>query len=349
MAIPLCYCGFEEPDIATITARGWVTTGTPIPTTAQRARTVAGFGGNQSLEILSAEAINTPTFNTGTPTTSRWFFHRVYFASTGTTVVSQTFRLAGSDQYTIQFNPLDGTIVHRRGGTAGTVVRTDPYPWVLGRWYLVEISLDAANAGSCSVYVNRSATSSSTFAGDTQNLGSAGWDQIRFSVNAGSAQIYIDDVLVFNSATGRAANDWYCLPLVRPDGAGTVTGLASSSGNPNYQNVDEAGAPTTADYNRATAAGHLDYYQYAAMAPTGAGAFLGIAPLMYASIDNTGAITQARGVIQSGASPAAGAYQTITGLFQYVLTDDFFDVDPATAVAWTEAGINAAEAGVQFN
>ncbi len=349
MAIPLCYCGFEEPDIATILARGWTITGTPIPTIAQRARTVGGFGGNQSLEILSTEEISTPVFNAGTPTTSRWSFHRVYCVNASTYAVLQTFRLAGTDQYTIELNTVTGTITHRRGGPAGTVIQVDPFAWMLGRWYLIEVELDAANAGSCTVYVDRSATAASTFTGDTQDLASAGWDQIRFAVNPGYGESYIDDVLVFDSADGRAANDWYCLPHVRPNAAGTATNLTSSSGSANYLNVDEAGAPTTTDYNSATVLGQLDYYQHAGLTPTDASDYLGIVPLMYSSVDNTGTILQARGVIQSGASPANGTYQTVTGLFTYVLLDDFFDFDPATATAWTTAGIDAAEVGVQFN
>ena len=52
-----------------------------------------------------------------------------------------------------------------------------------------------------------------------------------------------------------------------------------------------------------------------------------------------------RTVLKSGATTASGATRLLGTT--YALHDDRFEVDPATGTAWTRAGVDALQAGVE--
>ncbi len=52
-----------------------------------------------------------------------------------------------------------------------------------------------------------------------------------------------------------------------------------------------------------------------------------------------------RALIRSGATTANGATRVLGT--SYALYDDRFETDPATGTAWTKAGVDALEAGVE--
>ena len=61
--------------------------------------------------------------------------------------------------------------------------------------------------------------------------------------------------------------------------------------------------------------------------------------------DDAGSRSLQAVLMKSGATTANGATRVLGT--SYALYDDRFEVDPATGVAWTKAGIDALEAGVE--
>lgn len=343
MPIPLLAEGFEAP-LSVVSSLGWLMNNNVLDATIFARTSVTNLGGSQSLKIdIAGGDVRSPYFNTATPTTSRWLFFHLRFGSTDTFVC--TFRLTGGDQYSLLFDPDLGTIEQRRGNSGSTLVRTDPFAWAINTWYTIEVSLDAANAGRCQVFINQSATAASDTgaAVDTQALTSAGWNSFMMDIRGaagGGDTLYVDDLLVFDSVAGRPTSNWYC-KMVRPTGNGALIQWTPSAGA-NWENVDEA-TPDGTTYNSETTSGEIDRYTNGALGYTPT-AILGIQECLH--LTKAGTLQRGRANLLSGASTATGTYQDLSGM-QFSGIYDFFDVDPATAAAWTVAAVNAVQVGPQ--
>lgn len=342
MAVPLLAEGFELPTLSMLASAGWYLGTNTLDTVTVAKTSVTNLGGAQSLQMpVTGDMIRSPFFNVASPTTSRWlFFH---WRWNNNIVMYVTFGLTGGNQWSVVFDPAAGTIEQRRGSNSSTLVRTDPYAFALGIWYTFEVELDAANAGRCRVYINQSATpASDTGAGiDTQALSSPGWNGLVWdTVGAGSNYGNLDDVLVFDSVAGRATANWFGA-MVRPTGNGGLVQWTPSAGT-NYQNVDEA-SPDGTTYNSETTVGEIDRYTNAALGWTPT-AILGIQEALH--LTKAGTMQRGRANLLSGASTATGTYQDLPGM-QFGTIYDFFDVDPATAAAWTIGAVNAVQVGPQ--
>ncbi len=152
--------------------------------------------------------------------------------------------------------------------------------------------------------------------------------------------VFIDDLLVLDSVAGRPTNNWYC-KMVRPTGNGGLTQWTPSAGA-NWENVDET-TPDGTTYNSEATVGEIDRYTNGALGYTPT-AILGIQECLH--MTKGGTMQRGRANLISGASVATGTYQDLSGS-QFAAIYDFFDTDPATAAAWSAAGVNAVQIGPQ--
>ena len=95
--------------------------------------------------------------------------------------------------------------------------------------------------------------------------------------------------------------------------------------------------------SRAAPSAHQDRYAYADLAGTPA-AIMAVQVATVARKDDAGS-RSLRALIRSGATTANGATRVLGT--SYALYDDRFETDPATGAAWTKAGVDALEAGVE--
>ncbi len=128
-----------------------------------------------------------------------------------------------------------------------------------------------------------------------------------------------------------------------PNGVGTTTQLTSSSGNPNWQNVDDQ-PPNATDYNRSGTADQYDTYAASSL-PSSATAIVVVTGYAYSmrdgsQISNFKAVVRTNGADYFSTNNTALPTAYAAGLWQW-------NVNPATGTTWTVAEAGAAEPGFQ--
>ena len=117
-----------------------------------------------------------------------------------------------------------------------------------------------------------------------------------------------------------------------------------SAGSVHYSLVAEAPDDDgDASYVESGTVGHKDLYGYQDLTGTPA-AIMAVQLATVARKDDAGS-RSLRAVLKSGATTANGATRVLGT--SYALYDDRFEVDPATGAAWTKAGVDALQAGVE--
>lgn len=108
-----------------------------------------------------------------------------------------------------------------------------------------------------------------------------------------------------------------------------------------FTNVSEATIDYATTNNNATAAAQTDTYLFAAL--TGNGIIRAVQVRAYATTA-VGGVDKLAGVARIAGTDHASPDQFVHAV--YTALDSIFETNPATAVAWTQAGLNAAEFGV---
>lgn len=228
------------------------------------------------------------------------------------------------------------TTSHNHG--SGTLLGASPDPLPLEAWSHVEfrVYLDSTN-GEWEVRLNGATWFSGT--GNTINSGNTA-NTVRLGGLSSCTAYYDDFNLRF--AAGYEPGGFFgdCKVLTRlPDGPGSAAQLTSSSGNPNWQNVNTA-LPDLATYNHSLTPGDKDLYAFAALNDPGAIRAVQVNLLANKSDAGLRLIVPR---IKSGATEEAGAAQALSTDNRYYTRS--WEVDPNTAAAWTAANLDAAEFG----
>jgi hypothetical protein len=145
-----------------------------------------------------------------------------------------------------------------------------------------------------------------------------------------------DDIVVTDSAT-KPANA-VRVPTQYPDADGATLNLVPSTGTSHFAMVDETPASTT-DYLQGSSVGELDEIGVGNMVKSPA-SILAVQASAYAAKTDATARSIALGVKSGGVVSEAAAYALVTTGGR---TNHLLNADPATAAAWTEAGVNALE------
>ena len=132
------------------------------------------------------------------------------------------------------------------------------------------------------------------------------------------------------------------IETITPNAAGDVSGLTPTSGA-NYTTVNETVPNFDTNYVESAIATTIDLYNYTTLSVTPA-SIKGVMVKTFAKNADVGSKTF-RAKASSSAVIANGATQTLT--VAYKQFTEFFPVDPNTSAAWTKAGIDAAQFGVE--
>jgi hypothetical protein len=173
---------------------------------------------------------------------------------------------------------------------------------------------------------------------------------VRFSnrdVSSGNRHTLRFDDVYFCYTSGSRNNDFLGdvrVVTLRPNADMTQADFTPSVGSVHYSLVAEApDNDGDATYVESGTVGHKDLYGYQDLTGTPA-AILAVQLATVARKDDAGG-RSLRAVLKSGATTANGTTRVLGT--SYALYDDRFEVDPATGTAWTKAGVDALEAGVE--
>ena len=242
---------------------------------------------------------------------------------------------SGTTQVCVRFDHAQNVFILMRGGTE--VARTAA-AFMPGIWYYIELkALIDPTAGTLELRIN--GASKATFSGNTRATGTS---QIT-RVLGGNYSLYANWYICDDA--GAVNNDFLgdCkVVCILPNGAGNSSQFTPSAGA-NYENVDDATPDDDTTYNAASVAGYKDTYAMGDVTITGT--IKGVQALVLARKDDAGSRT-ARILCRSGAADYNG--DTFSLLDSYVYNRKIWEADPATAAAWDEAGINAAEFGLEL-
>lgn len=324
---------FEGFELGAPADWSWGTGGT-VTTTASTA-----YGYGQALSFTGV------TISKSIAATADIYLGFRYSTTASNTGSQGVFRLHGDGGTTEHIRLWWSSSTTLAVGRGTTVVATasvnEP---LLGAWVFVEVRATIADTGGrCVVRIDGQTVID--FTGDTKNGGTATTvDSLQF-VGAGSGTTrYIDDLYV-NDATGTAPNNTFYGPCrvyaLAPTGPGTDTQFTASSGA-NWTCVDEQPASAT-DYVSAATIGTRDTYALADL-PGSVSAVYGVRPTAIAK-SSDGAAVNLKTAVRSAGTVYGGTITPLGATDAAIST--VRSVDPATAAAWTVAGVNAAEAGFE--
>ncbi len=267
----------------------------------------------------------------------------------GISYISKVFGDAGATLHGEVRHNTNGsfTALNGPGGTLGTSA-ANALPF--NGWGYVEIKWVLHDTtGSVEIRVNGVTVLNLTNI-DTKNGGTvASYDKVTFGPTAAVAQctFLTDDIYILTGA-GTMNNDFLGDSRVRsliPTGNGASSGMTGSDGNStdNYLLVDDV-PPNTADYVGSAVVDTQDTYAMTDLAET-TGIVAGVSHRILATKTDSGARSIAQ-VTRSGGVDYVASDNVLT-LGSYLSFENLRELDPATGVAWTRAGVNAVEQGAR--
>jgi hypothetical protein len=225
----------------------------------------------------------------------------------------------------------------------GTLLATAPFSFTANAYNYIEVMATIADTGGrCVVRLNGVVVID--FTGDTRNGGtSANVDALLLGANGGT-NCWFDDVYICDDQGAAPYNDFLGDVRVRtlsPTADGSSKQFTPDSGTTNYSRVNEV-PYSTANYVRGSS-GQRDTYAMADL-PASPGQVLAVQNNAIAKKTDAGALS-IKNAVKSGADVYYGG-STPLGVSDAVVST-LRTTDPATSAAWTVAGVNALEAGVE--
>lgn len=253
-------------------------------------------------------------------------------------------RDAGSEQIDLRWTTLGAIQVTRNGTSLGTsangVLSDTAY-----RYVEVKATIHDTT-GAVEVRVDGAAVLTLTNV-DTKNTANAYVNQVVISGTLTGSSSYYDDFYVCDNS-GSTNNDFLGdvrVDALLPNADGDYAQLTPSTGTDHYALVDDA-TPNTTDYNESATAGHKDAYAMQNLSSI-TGTIYGVQISIAALKDDAGSRSLKVGVRASGSpgndSLDAGSALSTSQLYYMKINE----TDPSTAAAWTESGVNAAQALVE--
>lgn len=259
---------------------------------------------------------------------------------TNTTNAVNFIRLmdGASVQVGVQLN-VGGTLQVERNGTL--LGSASALSLTSATYYYVEFMATINDStGSYEVKVNGSSVLSAS-SQDTKNTANAYANALQLSgASANSAKF--DDLYVCDNSGSAPLNTFLgdCrIDTLLPNADGTYTDFTPSTGSDHYAVVDES-TPNTTDYNSSSTAGHKDSYNMQNLAAI-TGTIYAIQTSGAVAKDDAGARSIKVGVRSSSTDSVDAGTALSTAQIYYIKISE---TDPATATAWTESGVNAAQA-----
>lgn len=271
-----------------------------------------------------------------------WIVGFAFYADSNSANSSKTVQLVDSaSSVQLTLNILNGIIQLYRGDN-GTLLASSAQTLQAGLWNYIEIKATIADSGGVfEVRVNEQVWA--TYTGDTKYSSTLAHARtIRFCtaswVYTGIHDLYICD------GTGSVNNAYLGdvrVDTVRPVGAGALTQFSPQGGSVNWENVDDATSDGDTTYNVSDMTGQIDTFDCANLPAIGS-VIGGVQVNLMTRKDDAGSRTL-RAIARAASTNYEGADIVLTT--DYRVCRQVWDQNPATAAAWTEAAINAAEFG----
>ena len=252
----------------------------------------------------------------------------------------------------------DGRVViHRTGNNGGSYQGVVDINVCDGLWHHIEAAFKVdASTGISRLVVDGVESLQSITSGDTVGvvpMSDKRLDRVIFSSSSAQDVVYyFDDVIAYDDISSGIAGDLTYtsnFPLgevrietIQPNGVGTNSDWTPTSGD-NYTNVDEDVADDDTTIVATGTATDLDTYAFSNLSGTPSSIY----GVMIGSVGKAspGATTGIKHYTLSSAATDESAEITLIGAYQFNQT--FVGQDPNTTAAWTEAGVNAAEFGIE--
>lgn len=266
----------------------------------------------------------------------------------GTTLMDGYIQLRdglSTPQVTIGFHR-DGSISVRTGGTGGAAVATFPGAFagtVWNGWTFKVLIHDTTGE----VHIRKDGAASDTFSATGINTRGGSSNNYANTItlgglSAGSASRF-DDLAVY-SADGAAPNDWLGdrrVETLVPNADTAQKDFSRSTGTNNFALVDELPQNGDTDYVFSSTVGAKDLYSFGSMSSTPQSIDAVQAVMLARKTDAGTRNAQLR--VKSGGTEVGGVDTPLASTYQYQTRLDL--TDPNTGVAWTQAAVNAIQAG----
>lgn len=253
---------------------------------------------------------------------------------------------AGTTQCDLRVNT-DLTLSVTRNGTALTSgTSSNTLTTGTGIYNYVEWKVtiaDSISAASCVVKVNGVTWITVATGQDTKATANTTASSFTLGSTSNIFNAAFFDDLYLCDQSGSTNNDFLgdCrIDTLLPNGDGNYTSFTPSTGTTHYLLVDES-TPNTTDYNESSTATNKDSYQMVNLGALASQTIYGVQVLGAVLKDDAGARSIKVGVRSSSTDSVSAAQAVTTSQFYY---NNIHETNPATAVAWTESGVNAAEA-----
>jgi hypothetical protein len=327
--MPLLATGFEAGSIAYYNAMGWI--GGTIKTDTVHT-SLSGHSGTYSVDP-GAGSLYTPALDA---TQTRFLNFWAYHPTPSTGYLQVYFYRASTAQVSAKFD-MTGTITLFLG--TSTVLDSVKFNPNVPHWISLEVLSDNTT-GVFTVWVD--GVQVVTFSGDTQSHSTlTGWDQVRF---LNTTSMRVDDMVITDVTEGRI-NEHFIVGLVPT--SDDVVAMTPSVGINNFATVDEI-PPSTADYNEGLVSGNQDTYGHGVL-PWSPASIHSVGLNGYAARDGT--ITQGQLVMKSNVTTSllpVTPHTLPASAGVYEVFQEHWTLDPDTAAAWSEAGVNASKIGIKF-
>ena len=243
----------------------------------------------------------------------------------------------------------DGLYVGLRSNSAywdaylnGVLMATGAVSAPGGTWHLVELHISISDSGVLQTRVD--GVADIDYSGDTQPGAGTTITNVQFRQEGSvshNPNLYIDDITI---ATGDWIGDVRYDAALVPTADTAVKWWEPSTGADNYALLDEL-PPSDVDYVSSGSPGSKDLYEMADWTGDSTHEIQFIVDWIRAK-KGTASDQQIRSVVKSGATESSGGSIDLSTTYRYY--SQILTTDPATSVAWDEAGIDALLAGQEY-
>jgi hypothetical protein len=273
---------------------------------------------------------------------------RVRFYSVSITSIGSLFAFydsAATLQVHMDWSTADNLLrVYRGSGTTNLIGGPSTLPAPINTWHLLEMRWQATSAtvGIIQVWLNGTLVINVS---GVDNTATANVNVQRFEINAGSGTGSGFDDLAINDTAGSINNGQIgdgAVVLLKPTGAGSNTAQTrgGTDSGANWSQVDEVPASMT-DYVFSATAATRDTYALQDL-PAGSWTVNTVEVVAYAQNSDAGAGSLGL-TVKSGATTNEGTAQSLGTTAMFLRQQ--YELDPNTTAAWTNANVNALEAG----
>lgn len=327
-------------DSQAVTSKGWSNAGITIVPTAQ-----TRFNYGSAIAVGGGDSAFIKRSITPSAKVIVGFAAKIPFWSSSFGGTQHSLSLwgdGGLTQHLTLARPVQSdTLVLRRGGTP---IATGTIPFPPNGWAYVEMSATIADSGG-RVIVKINGAVAIDFTGDTKNAGTSTMiDSISLHGALNTSGTQYDDVYICNGL-GTKNNDFLGDQRVvtrAPNAPGSASGFTSSSGGPNWDNVNEIPA-SIADYNASSVPGTRDLYEFENL-PNNITQVAGV-QLVTMSVKTDAGDAFVKNVLSSGGSTVVGPPVAVATDLSSATTQ--YENNPSTSAAWTVAAVNALQGGAE--